>query len=144
MGHLIKIKVIMVLYAIGQNLWFFWNVLIKFLLFSPISSPLQLNRFCWDRSNFLHSVLYDTMFCICDENSIDNTNILGVSELFLLWVKIFSVSYAVLLMSGDAQEVERRHNLDRWSKLVEGIFHTRWCCEWDRWYIQSYGVWFPK
>jgi len=28
--------------------------------------------FGWDRVNFLHSSLYDAMFWICDENSVDN------------------------------------------------------------------------
>jgi len=54
----------------------------------------QGTGFGWDEINFFHNNSYVAMFCICDENSVDNTPMFSLS---LTSVKAFSASHHVLL-----------------------------------------------
>jgi len=64
------------------------------------------------------------MFWICEENSVDNT------EMFLLLLSsAYTDSGPFLLLTPphhaeDTQEVGRGHSWDSWPQLTEGISHT--------------------
>ena len=85
----------------------------SFLLTTDIDFAMCAG-FDWHRINFLHGSQYQSMFCICAENSVDDTGVFS-----LLLSSAYTESRPFLLLTcpvseraGGAQGAGRRHNQD--------------------------------